>query len=210
MKHVPVGIIGVVQVTEGAVETPEREGEAALEAEDKVGQLQKQLQDAMRQKSESERIAADYLNRLQRLQADMENIQKITKRQLETVTSQASERLLLKLLPSLDALRQAVKIANSNDSLPRDEIAVGLKMLQEQLSEVLETEGLHEIPAEGESLDPELHEVVSYVETDEKPENTVLEEIRKGYKLNGKVIRPSLVVVSKKPRRPEQTEAEGG
>ena len=199
-------------MSEGAVKTPEGE-ELERKPErpkDKVGQLQKQLQDAMSQKAESERKAADYLDRLKRLQADMENIQKITKRQLETVTSQASERLLLKLLPSLDALRQAVKIANSNDSLPRDEIAMGLKMLQEQLSQVLETEGLEEIPAEGEPLDPDLHEVVSYVETDEKPENTVLEEVRRGYKLNGKVIRPSLVVVSKKPRGLEPTEAEGG
>ena len=59
-------------------------------------------------------------------------------------------------------------------------------------------------------LDPELHEVISYVETNEKPENTVLEEIRKGYKLNGKVIRPSLVVVSKKPKTAEPTEIGGG
>ena len=202
-------------MTEEEVKSRDREGEeqAVTESEEpknKVGQLQKELRDAKLQKAESEKKAAEYLDRLKRMQADMENIQKITKRQLETVTSQASERLLLKLLPSLDALRQAVKIANSNDSLPRDEIAMGLKMLQEQLSQVLETEGLEEIPAEGEPLDPDLHEVVSYVETDEKPENTVLEEVRRGYKLNGKVIRPSLVVVSKKPRRLEPTEAEGG
>ena len=202
-------------MAEGAVKNLEGEREEPVNGEadqpkDKVEELQKQLQDAMQQKAESEKKAAEYLDRIKRLQADMENIQKITKRQLEAVTSQASERLLLKLLPSLDALRQAVKIASSNDSLPRDEIAVGLKMLQEQLAQVLETEGLEEIPAEGESLDPELHEVVSYVETDEKPENSVLEEVRKGYKLNGKVIRPSLVVVSKKPRRPEPTEVGRG
>jgi len=194
-------------VTEGTIENSEGESEEPLvrkveeeEPKDKIMELQKQLDDVVRQKAESEKKAADYLDRLKRLQADMENIQKITKRQLETVTSRASERLVLKLLPSLDALRQAVKIANSADSLPRDEIAVGLRMLQEQLAQVLQTEGLEEIPAEGEPLDPELHEVVSYVETDEKPENTVLEEVRRGYKLNGKVIRPSLVVVSKKPR----------
>jgi len=200
-------------VTEGEVKGRDRQEEEQVvteseEPKDKVGQLQKELRDAMLQKAESEKKAAEYLDRLKRMQADMENIQKITKRQLETVTSQASERLVLKLLPSLDALRQAVRIANSIDSLPRDEIAVGLKMLEEQMAEVLETEGLEEIPAEGRILDPELHEVVSYVETQEKPENTVLEEVRKGYKLNGKVIRPSLVVVSKKPA-PSEVE-EGG
>ena len=200
-------------VTEGEVKGRDRQEEEQVvteseEPKDKVGQLQKELRDAMLQKAESEKKAAEYLDRLKRMQADMENIQKITKRQLEAVTSQASERLVSKLLPSLDALRQAVRIANSIDSLPRDEIAVGLKMLEEQMAEVLETEGLEEIPAEGRILDPELHEVVSYVETQEKPENTVLEEVRKGYKLNGKVIRPSLVVVSKKPA-PSEVE-EGG
>ena len=191
-------------MTEEAIKNSEKRDE---QPEDVVEQLRKQLQDAIRQKDESEKKAADYLDKLQRLQADMENVQKIARKQIETVTSQASERLLVKLLPSLDALRQAVKIANSNDSLPQDEITVGLKMLEEQLAQVLETEGLEEIPAEGKSLDPELHEVVSYTETDEKPENSVLEEVRKGYKLNGKVIRPSLVVVSKKPKRPEPLEA---
>ena len=196
-------------MTEEEVKSRDREGEeqAVTESEEpknKVGQLQKELRDAKLQKAESEKKAAEYLDRLKRMQADMENIQKITKRQLETVTSHASERLVLKLLPSLDALRQAVKIANSIDPLPRDEIAVGLKMLEEQMAEVFETEGLDEISAEGQTLDPELHEVVSYVETQEKPENTVLEEVRKGYKLNGKVIRPSLVVVSKKPSKTEE------
>jgi len=193
-------------MTEEAVKNTEEKTE---ESEDTVEQLQKQLKEAVKQKNESEQKAAEYLDKLRRLQADMENIQKIAKRQVETVTSQASERLVVKLLPTLDALREAVKIANSNGSLSRDEIAVGLKMLQEQLSQVLETEGLVEITAKGEPLDPALHEVVSYVETDQMPENNVIEEVRKGYTLNGKVIRPSLVVVSRKPKSSETPEDEG-
>jgi molecular chaperone GrpE len=183
-------------VSEEGVKDSEGKSEQDIET---IEKLEKRLQNVVKQKKESEKKAAEYLDKLQRLQADMENVQKIAKRQLDAATAQASQRILLKLLPTIDALRQAVKIASSNDSLPQDEVAVGLKMLQEQLTQVLETEGLEEIPAEGLSLDPELHEVVSYVETDEKPENLVLEEVRKGYKLNGRVIRPSLVVVSKKP-----------
>jgi molecular chaperone GrpE len=194
-------------MTEEAVKNSNEEVDQGQETSE---QLQKKLQEAIAQKNESEKKASEYLDRLKRLQADMENIQKIAKRQIETVTSQASERLVLKLLPTLDALRQAVKIANSSESLPQDEVAVGLKMLQEQLAEVLGTEGLEEIPAVGTSLDPELHEVVSYVETADKPENRVLEEVRKGYKLNGKVIRPSLVVVSKKPKTTDSSTAEDG
>jgi len=195
-------------MTEEAVGNHDEEKEREHEdRKDRIDELQKQLQATIKERNENEKKAAEYLDRLKRLQADMENIQKIARRQVETVTSQASERLLLKLLPSIDALRQAVKIAGSADSLQQDEIVVGLKMLQKQLAEVLESEGLEEIEAEGKPLDPELHEVVSYVETDESPENTVLEEVRKGYTLNGKVIRTSLVVVSKKPKVPEPSEA---
>jgi molecular chaperone GrpE len=70
-------------------------------------------------------------------------------------------------------------------------------MLLKQLLEALKSEGLDEIPALGGMLNPQRHEVVSFVETNDVPENTVVEEVRKGYLLNGKVIRPSLVVVSK-------------
>ncbi len=145
----------------------------------------------------SERKASEYLERLQRLQADMENLQRITKRQVDTVTRQASGNLLVKLLPIVDSLQQATKITPSGNSMSPEEVSVGLRMLLKQLLEVLYGEGLEAIPAVGESLNPERHEVVSYTETDDVPENTIVEEIRTGYLLNGKVIRPSLVVVSR-------------
>jgi len=170
--------------------------------------VQDELLEAVKQKQESERKAAEYLDRLKRLQAEMENVQKITRRQVQEVTLQASERLLTKLLPSLDALQQAVNAASGNSLLP-DETAVGLRMLQKQLTEILQSEGLEEIAAVGKQLDPELHEVVGYVESDEKPENIVVDEIRKGYTLNGKVVRPSLVVVSKIPKKTDPTQASG-
>jgi molecular chaperone GrpE len=175
--------------------------------EDNAEIVQDELLEAVRQKQESERKAAEYLDRLKRLQAEMENVQKITRRQVQEVTSQASERLLVKLLPTLDALQQAVNVVTSGNSLLPDETAVGLMMLQKQLTEVLQSEGLEEIQAVGKALDPELHEVVSYVETDEKPENIVVEEIRRGYTLNGKVIRSSLVVVSKIPKKTDANRA---
>jgi molecular chaperone GrpE len=140
----------------------------------------------------------------------MENLQKITKRQLDSVTRQASEALLLKLLPILDALEQAAKVTNNGNPLPPEEISVGLNMLLRQLLEVLKSEGLEEIPAIGELLNPERHEVVSSVDTSEAPENTVVEEIRKGYVLNGRVIRPSLVVVSKPKPLKDQEMEQGG
>ncbi len=190
------------------IDTPKTKQQQPLPPDEKHPEdVQEELLEAVRQKQESERKAAEYLDRLKRLQAEMENVQKITRRQVQNVTSQASERLLTKLLPSLDALQQAVNVAISGNSLLADETAVGLKMLQKQLTEVLQSEGLEEIKAVGEQLDPELHEVISYVETDEKPENIVVEEVQRGYTLNGRVIRPSLVVVSKLPKKTDPTQA---
>ncbi len=173
------------------------EPKAKTEKPPSIQQLRNELDEAVRQREQNEKKAAEYLDRLQRLQADMENLQKVAKRQLDNVTKQASEKLLVNLLPILDAMQQAENIAHSGNSLPPEEIAVGLGMLRKQLVEILSTEGLEEIPAVGRPLNPELHEVVGYVETDDEPENTIVEEVRKGYLLNGKVIRPSLVVVSK-------------
>jgi len=179
----------------------------AAKALDFIEQFRSQMDELVKEKEQSDKKAAEYLERLQHLQADMENLQKMTKRQIDTVTRQASEGLLLKLLPILDALQQATKITQTGNSLSPEEISVGLKMLFNQLLEVMKSEGLGEIPALGELLNPQRHDVVSFVETSDAPENTVVEEVRKGYMLNGKVIRPSLVVVSKpKPSKDQKVE----
>lgn len=188
---------------------PDKKHEAAKSERplDFLEQFRSQVDELSREKEQNEKRAAEYLDKLKRLQADMENLQKITNRQMETVTKQASEKLVIKLLPIVDALQQAGKITHSNDSLSSEEISVGLKMLLTQLMDVLKTEDLEEIPAVGKPLDPERHEVVGYTETDKVPENTVVEEVRRGYTLSGKVIRPSLVTVSK-PKASKDEELE--
>ena len=188
---------------------PDKKHEAAKSEHplDFVEQFRSQVDELTREKDQNEKRAAEYLDKLKRLQADMENLQKMTNRQMEIVTKQASEKLVVKLLPIVDALQQAGKITHSNDSLSSEEISVGLRMLFTQLMDVLKTEGVEEIPAVGKPLDPERHEVVGYIETDKVPENTVVEEVRRGYTLRGRVIRPSLVTVSRpKPSKDEEFE----
>lgn len=177
---------------------PSKEPQSKADKSQSIEQIRKQLDEVAKQKEQSEKTAAEYFDRLQRLQADLENLQKITQRQIGSVTKQASEKLVVKLMPILDALQQAGEMAHASSTLPPDEIAAGLKMLHQQLIEVLSGEGLEEIPTVGNPLDPDRHEVVGYVETDEEPENIVVEEVRKGYSLNNKVIRPSLVIVSRR------------
>jgi molecular chaperone GrpE len=176
---------------------PKTQRESKEQSEETILQLQSQLKELDKARQENERKAAEYFDKLQRLQADMENLQKITKRQIETVTNQASRDLTLKLLPILDALRQAGDFARGNESLPHEEIAVGLDLLYRQLLDVLKAVGVEEIASVGHPLDPERHEVVNSVERDDAPENTVVEEVRKGYQLNGRVLRTALVVVAK-------------
>jgi molecular chaperone GrpE len=192
--------------------TKEQKHTQAEKALDFIEQFRSQTDELVKQKEQSDKKAAEYLDRLQHLQADIENLQKMAKRQIDSVTRQASEGLLLKLLPSLDALQQATKMTQNGNSLSPEEISAGLEMLLKQLLEVLKGEGLNEVPALGESLNPQRHEVISFVETSDVPENTVVEEVRKGYLLNGRVIRPSLVVVSRpKPlEHREVGETDGG
>jgi molecular chaperone GrpE len=189
---------------------PSEEEQGEDEEPVSIKNIRKRLDEVTKEKEESEKQAADYLDRLKRLQADMENLQKITKRQVDTVTKQASERLVANLLPVLDAFQHAGRLSKSSDSMRTDEVSVGLKMLYEQLADILFAEGLEEIPTVGHPLDPDRHEVVGYSETDDKPENTVIEEVRTGYSLNGKVIRPSLVIVSRLRRHEAEPEEEDG
>ena len=184
---------------------PEAQQESKEPPDDKtIERLQSQLKELDKARQENERKAAEYFDKLQRLQAEMENLQKITKRQIETITSQASRDLTLKLLPILDALRQGGDFARGHKSLPAEEIAVGLDMLYRQLVDVLKAVGVEEITAVGQPLDPERHEVINSVESEDSPENTVVEEVRKGYQLNGKVLRTALVVVAKPKPPPDE------
>jgi molecular chaperone GrpE len=198
------------QVVDGETRTKKNSHEQATQHEsqepldDTILQLQSQVKELDKARQENERKAAEYFDKLQRLQADMENLRKITKRQIEMIINQASRDLTLKLLPILDALHHAGNFAHRNDSLSPEEIAVGLDMLYRQLLDILKTVGVEEISALGQPLDPERHEVVNSVERDDAPENTIVEEVRKGYCLNGKVLRTALVVVAKPKSLPDE------
>ncbi len=156
----------------------------------------------------SARRAEECYDKLRRLQADFENYQKMTKRELETITQLANEKLMVRLLTVLDALENAVQIERTNDPKAAEALHEGLKMVLREMKDVLEAEGLAEIGTEGAPLDPRKHEVVTFVETTERPENTILRELRRGYTLKGTVIRPSLVEVAKQPKAKEESSAE--
>jgi molecular chaperone GrpE len=84
-------------------------------------------------------------------------------------------------------------------------LQAGIAMIQQQLKSILAETGLEEINAHGKPFDPMLHEAVSQMESNDVPEGHVLQQIRKGYKLRDRLLRPAAVIVAKKPAAPPAT-----
>ncbi|AEF94726.1 Protein grpE [Desulfotomaculum nigrificans CO-1-SRB] len=137
--------------------------------------------------------AENNFNRALRLQADYENLRRRTRQEREELLKFGAEQLITALLPVLDNFERALASAGNGG----EKFVSGVEMISRQLNEVLQNEGLTPIPAVGEQFDPNIHEAVMQVEDTGEPENTVVEELRKGYYLKGKVIRPAMVKVAK-------------
>ena len=142
----------------------------------------------------------DYLTRLKYLQADLENLKKRFDKETEHVKNYCNERLVVNLLDIVDELELAVK--NGEISIPPTEgLLEGVEMTLKKLRKVLEQEGVSPIEnPEGKAFDPTLHNAIAVVERDDVADSTVKEEIRKGYTMRGKVIRPTIVKVAIKPK----------
>jgi molecular chaperone GrpE len=146
--------------------------------------------------AEERKRSEEYLNRLKYLQADFDNYRKRMDRQLEEVKRSANQRLVCELLDILDELEMAVKSGSSAG--PVDALIQGVSMTLKKLRKVLEAEGVALIESVGKHFDPSLHAAVCTVEKEGVEEGTVLEEVRRGYIMNDKVIRPSIVKVAVK------------
>ncbi len=142
----------------------------------------------------AEKEKAEYLEYIKRLQAEFENYKKRVAREQEEFVKYANEKLIRELIDVYENLDRALK--NCSDD-KNEELAKGLNIVYKQLSDILAKTGLSRIKAEGEQFDHNLHEVLMQTETDEVPEDTVLEELQQGYMLHGKVLRHSMVRIAK-------------
>lgn len=129
-----------------------------------------------------------------RLQADFDNFRKRARREKEETMRLAAEGLVGELLPVLDNFQRALAAPDAGDTFRS-----GVEMIYRQLQQVLEKQGLQKIAALGEEFNPNLHQAVMNLETDEHPHNTVVMELQQGYALNGKVLRPAMVQVADNP-----------
>ena len=137
----------------------------------------------------------EYLDLLQRTQADFINYRHRVEREREEQAKFAKADLVLKLLPILDDFNRA------QQAMPPEiagaDWARGIELIKKKLMAVLEEEGVSKIEAEGEDFDPREHEALSYEESDKYDEGKVKTVFSDGYRLNGRVIRPAQVAVSK-------------
>jgi molecular chaperone GrpE len=150
--------------------------------------------------------AGDCLARLRYVQADFENLKKRTERQLAEVKDYCTEPLVIQLLEVVDELEMAVKAGRNSEST--EIVMQGVEMTLKKLKKILETEQVYPIECVGKPFDPSKHNAVAKIERDDVEECTVIEEIRKGYMMKKKVIRPSIVKVAVKPESKSQNEAE--
>ena len=137
--------------------------------------------------AEDEALMAKY----QRLMADFQNYKRRTEKEKNDIYAYANEKLILGLLEVIDNFERAVLSETADEKY-----AEGMEMIFKQLKGVLEKSGLEEIKALGEGFDPNFHNAVMTEDNDKFESGSVTEVLQKGYTLNGKVIRPSMVKVN--------------
>ena len=136
-------------------------------------------------------------DRLLRKQAEFENYKKRMDREKAEFVQFASAEVMKELLGTVDSFELALRNAASGGS-GKEEVLRGLELIQKQLLDTLGRFGLNAIEAKGKKFDPNFHQAVATQATEEMEENTVIEEMRKGYTLNGRLLRPAMVSVSVK------------
>jgi molecular chaperone GrpE len=144
----------------------------------------------------------DYLARLKYAQADIENLKKRYDRQIEEVKKYCTEPLVMDLLDVVDELELAVKAGRSSSCA--EAVIQGVEMTLKKLRKVLENEGVSPIECIGKPFDPSKHSAVAKTEKEGVNGCIIVEEVRKGYTMGEKVIRPSIVKVVVKPSKSQK------
>ena len=143
--------------------------------------------------------AEEHWDRLLRTTADFDNFKKRAAREKQEAIKFANENLLQKLIPVLDSLDMGLAATQAAPAESGQSLQAGVSMISQQLKNALAEAGLEEVDATGKPFDPNLHEAVSQRETTEAPEGQVIQQLRKGYKLRDRLLRPATVVLAKQP-----------
>ncbi len=167
------------EVSEEVQEQPEGANNDAPLAE--VELLKKQMQ--------------ENLDKAIRAQAELDNVRKRTLRDVENAHKYALEKFVNTLLPVIDSMELGITAAESADE--QSNLKEGMDLTLKMFRDALEKYGVKEVESQGEKFDPEKHEAVSMQELEGAESGTVATVLQKGYALNGRLIRPAMVIVAK-------------
>ncbi len=177
------------QAAEEAMQAQGEELEAQAENDNQDDDLAEQL-------AEAQAKVKEYWDQIVRLNAEMDNSRKRAQRDIENAHKFAVQNFAESLLPIADSMEMGIKAA-SDDNVNLDAIRKGIEMTHELFVSTMDKNGIKAIDPKNEKFDPDLHQAMSMVESDEVEPNTVIDVMQKGYTLNERLIRPAMVVVSK-------------
>ncbi|MFC1636042.1 nucleotide exchange factor GrpE [Planctomycetota bacterium] len=173
-----------------AEDSHEADHKEAKKKNDELEELRGTIESLQKEKDE-------LFGQLQRISADYANYQKRVPKQIGDTISYEKERIIKSLLPALDNFEHTLQNAHSAEDV--DVFVKGIQIIYDQLIEILKSHNVEQIKALDETFDPAVHEAMTQQTDTSKDQNVVLEEFQKGYTLNGRVIRPSKVIVNKLP-----------
>jgi len=163
------------------------------------------VEEVPKEREQSEEGLQELNDKYLRLYAEFETYKRRVNKDKEELVKYGNESLLNELLPIIDSLELALKHASDDVT---EGIVQGVEITLKELNKTLEKFGLKPIEADGRPFDPSVHHAMTQVIRDDVEDNTVVEEFRKGYMLKEKVLRPSLVAVSKKSGKGQEEETE--
>jgi len=169
-------------------DSPEAEQKESVSAHNEPEELQKAVENLQKERDE-------LFEKLQRISADYANYQKRAPKQIADNIAYEKEMIIKSLLPALDNFEHTLQNTQSTENM--DALIQGIKIIYDQMLDILKSHGVEPIKALGETFEPALHEAMMQKNEPEKENNIVLQEFQKGYKLNGRVIRPVKVIVNK-------------
>ena len=186
---------------------PETDVELNEEQQDQASDTVMPTPDELTLLKEKAAKCEEHYDRLLRMTAEFDNFKKRTARDRMEAIKYANEALIEQLIPTLDHFDMAIAATQNKDSLSLESIKTGVSMVYNQFKNILADHGLEEMDASGKMFDPSIHEAVSQKECTDVPEGQVVQQLRKGFRLKEKLIRPATVVVAKKPADPADGDA---
>lgn len=177
-------------------EVQESTDEEEANKEEEMTALSEELKSVKEELSKVRESSNNNLNKLKYLMADFDNYRKQMEKQVTSKVESSKAELLLKFLSIRDDYVRALEMAKQSKS--EGVVLEGLEAILKNLDSLLKSEAVIDIETIGTPFDPNIHDAITFSYRDDVPENTVTDEIRKGYMLNNKVLRPSLVEISKK------------